>query len=478
MTKAAFTPARDILTLGDAFYDEVDAAGFPKHIIRFRNQRWAERVGLDGLTDEDWANHFGRFQKLAGSLDKPLALRYHGHQFRVYNPDIGDGRGFLFAQCRDVKDNRLLDFGTKGSGQTPYSRFGDGRLTLKGGVREVLATEQLEALGVYTSKSFSLIETGEALTRHDEPSPTRSSVLVRLSHSHIRYGMFQRLAYFSLADEMIALVDYVLARYVPDAPAPEAVLEERVSALLDHAVRGAARLAACYMAAGFVHGVLNTDNINITAESFDYGPWRFAPTYDLAFTAAYFDDYGLYAYGRQAEALHWNVYQLAKALLTIVPKEVVVPVLETFPEHFENELVAAIFRRLGLKPAGDEQANLALLQAMERFLIDTKMGLERFYFDLYGGNLSEARRAASPAANTYEGDAARPLLDLLPRFQAAETAQNTLKHPYFTDSDPCTMLIDEVETIWEAIDERDDWGPFNAKIAAIRRMGEAYGQAV
>jgi len=478
MTQAAFTPARDILTLGDAFYDEVEAAAFPQHIIRFRNQRWAERVGLDGLTDEEWAAHFGRFQPLPGSLEKPLALRYHGHQFRVYNPDIGDGRGFLFGQARDVKDGRLLDFGTKGSGQTPYSRFGDGKLTLKGGVREVLATEQLEALGVYTSKTFSLIETGEALTRHDEPSPTRSAVLVRLSHSHIRYGTSQRLAYFSLADEMIALVDYSLARYVPDAPGPEAALEERVSALLDHAVKGATRLVSSYMAAGFVHGVLNTDNINITAESFDYGPWRFAPTYDLAFTAAYFDDYGLYAYGRQAEAFHWNVYQLAKALLTIVPKEVVVPVLETFPEHFEDELVSAIFRRLGLKPAGDEQTNLAFLQAMERFLIDSKMGLERFYFDWYGGNLSEARRAASPAANTYAGEDARPLLDLLPRFQPADTAAQNLKHPYFADAAPCTMLIDEVETIWDAIDERDDWEPFNDKIKAIRRMGEAYGYAV
>ena len=112
----------------------------------------------------------------------------------MYNPDIGDGRGFLFAQLRDG-DGRLLDLGTKGSGQTPYSRFGDGRLTLKGGVREVLATEMLEALGVETSKTFSLIETGEALERNDEPSPTRSAVLVRLQHSHIRIGTFQRLAY-------------------------------------------------------------------------------------------------------------------------------------------------------------------------------------------------------------------------------------------------------------------------------------------
>ena len=476
MTKAEYQPAQDILTLGEAFYDAVEPADFPKHIIRFRNQRWAERVGLDDLSDAEWINHFGRFQPLPGSLPNPLALRYHGHQFRVYNPDIGDGRGFLFAQLRDVEDHRLLDLGTKGSGQTPYSRFGDGKLTLKGGVREVLATEQLEALGVYTSKSFSLIETGEALTRNDEPSPTRSSVLVRLSHSHIRYGTFQRLAYFSLADEMIQLTDYVLARYVPDAPGPETALEERVSALLDHAVKGAARLVSSYMAAGFVHGVLNTDNINITAESFDYGPWRFAPTYDLAFTAAYFDEYGLYAYGRQAEALHWNVYQLAKALLTIVPKEVVTPVLETFPEHFENELVSAIFRRLGVVPAEDEQRNLALLQAMERFLIDTKVGLERFYFDWYGGSLSEGRRDKSSAANTYAGEDAAPLREQIAAFQPSDAARQNLAHPYFAEENPCTMLIDEVEAIWAAIDERDDWEPFNAKIASIRRMGEAYGR--
>lgn len=475
MTEAHYKPERAVLTLGDAFYDPVEAAQFPKHILRFRNQRWAERVGLGDLGDEMWLNHFGRFQPLPDNLEQPLALRYHGHQFRVYNPDIGDGRGFLFAQLRDGKDNRLLDLGTKGSGQTPYSRFGDGRLTLKGGMREVLATEQLEALGVDTSKSFSLIETGEELTRHDEPSPTRSSVLVRLSHSHIRYGTFQRLAYFSLADEMIALVDYVLERYVSGAPGPGLALEERVSRLLDHAVAGAARLAASYMAAGFVHGVLNTDNINITAESFDYGPYRFAPTYDLAFTAAYFDEYGLYAYGRQAEALHWNVYQLAKALLTIVPKEVLTPVLECFPQYFEDALVASIFERLGLTPK-DDQSNLALLQAMERFLIDTRIGLDRFYFDWYGGSLSETRRANSPAANTYEGDDCKPFREAVAAFEPSEAARANLEHVYFADPGPCSLLIDEIETIWSAIDQNDDWEPFNAKINAIRRMGEAYSR--
>ena len=188
-------------TIADFIANPVQAADFPQQILRFRNDRAAGSVGLDGLDDQSWTDHFGRFEPLPGNLPHPLALRYHGHQFRVYNPDIGDGRGFTFAQLRDDR-GRLLDLGTKGSGTTPYSRFGDGRLTLKGGVREVLATEMLQALGVNTSKSFSLIETGEQLHRGDEPSPTRSAVLVRLSHGHIRIGSFQRLGTLGLTNEM------------------------------------------------------------------------------------------------------------------------------------------------------------------------------------------------------------------------------------------------------------------------------------
>ncbi len=147
----------------------------PKHELRFRNQRWANRIGLGELDPSEWEGHFARFEPLPQNLEKPLALRYHGHQFDVYNPTLGDGRGFLFAQVQDDA-GRLLDLGTKGSGKTPWSRGADGRLTLKGGVREVLATEMLEALGVNTSKSFSLFETGEMLERGDEPSPTQSSL--------------------------------------------------------------------------------------------------------------------------------------------------------------------------------------------------------------------------------------------------------------------------------------------------------------
>ena len=144
--KVSYKADPAIKQLGPDFYDPVAAADFPKTILRYRNDAAARSVGLNKLSDEDWVSHFGRFNPLKENLPEPLAMRYHGHQFQHYNSDLGDGRGFLFAQMRD-ETNRLMDFGTKGSGQTPYSRQGDGRLTLLGGVREVLATSCL----LYTS---------------------------------------------------------------------------------------------------------------------------------------------------------------------------------------------------------------------------------------------------------------------------------------------------------------------------------------
>ena len=198
-------------------FSRVTPADFPKCVIRYQNSAWAKRLGFEDWLGDDaeWIARFGCFQRIKGSLDAPLALAYHGHQFGVYNPEIGDGRGFLYAQIEDPVDGRLLDFGTKGSGQTPYSRTADGRLTLKGAVREILATEMLDALGVNTSKTFSIIETGEALQRHDEPSPTRSAVMVRLNHGHIRIGSFQRLAYLQDQETLERLLDMPLKPIIP-----------------------------------------------------------------------------------------------------------------------------------------------------------------------------------------------------------------------------------------------------------------------
>jgi uncharacterized protein YdiU (UPF0061 family) len=456
MTEYRAEPA--ILALGPDFYDPVAPADFPQGILRFRNDRAAARVGLDDLADDRWVRHYGRFEPLPGNLPQPLALRYHGHQFRVYNPDIGDGRGFLFAQLRDDA-GRLMDLGTKGSGQTPYSRFGDGRLTLKGGVREVLATEMLEALGVDTSQTFSLVETGEALERNDEPSPTRGAVLVRLQHSHIRIGTFQRLAYFDETENLAKLTDYCLAHYYGGA-------EGGSAALLDHVSREAARLAASYIAAGFVHGVLNSDNIAITGQSFDYGPWRFTPFWDGAFTAAYFDHAGLYAFGRQPEAIHWDLVQLAASLRSIAPAEALTPALEAFPERFQAALVAAIFRRLGVRPMETER-DAALLVALEEGLAAKTVEIDRFFFDWRGG----VRRGPSPADDAYAG---AEFAGWKRALEGYEGVPDALTHPYWSDPSPCSMHIDEVEAIWSRIDTDDDWSALHDKVAAVRRMGEAH----
>ena len=451
----SWRPARTIRDLGPAFYDEVHAAAFPQTILRFRNDRAAAEAGLDGLSDAEWIAHFGRFAPLGGSLETPLALRYHGHQFRTYNPDLGDGRGFLFAQLTDDR-GRLMDLGTKGSGTTPWSRAGDGRLTLKGAVREVLATEMLEALGVDTSRTLSVIETGEALERGDEPSPARSAVLVRLSHGHIRYGSFQRLAALGDTGGMARLTAYVLENYFGESGAADPY-----ATLIDHAVTNAATQAAAMMAAGFIHGVLNTDNINITGECFDYGPYRFAPAWDPDFTAAYFDHHGLYGFGRQPEALQWNVFQLAGALHLIAPLHSLRPALAAFGDRYTAALTAALLKRLGVVPKHDTRDRV-LAEVMVTALDASRASLDRFWFDWRGGRLR-------PGAVDYGAPEFAPFVAAVAVYDSVVS----LDHRYWSDPIPCGLPIAEIEAIWSRIAAADDWIAFDDKVAAIRRMGAA-----
>src|SRR4051794_27623849 len=319
----------------------------------------------------------------------------------------------------------------KGSGRTPWSRGGDGRLTLKGGVRELLATDMLEALGVETSKTFSLIETGEALARGDEPSPTRSSVLVRLSHSHVRIGTFQRFAFLREEERLRRLLDYTVQTYVPEVWREDEAA--RAAAFLGRVCANVARLGAQWMAAGFVHGVLNTDNVNVTGESFDYGPWRFLPAYDPAFTAAYFDETGLYAYGRQAEALAWALVRLGGCLLPLAGQEELEGALAAYWPTVKRELGAGFRRRLGLLPANEER-ELALVDALYNFLLETQAPFEQPLFDGRGGLLSAARAARTPSAEHSAAPIFPPGRAARDGFEPAPYAR--LDHPYFASERP------------------------------------------
>jgi uncharacterized protein YdiU (UPF0061 family) len=464
-----YRPSTAHTELGPGFYDPVEAARFPAHVLRYRNQRWAEAVGLGGLSDDEWIGHFSRFRPLPDNLAEPLALRYHGHQFRTYNPELGDGRGFLFAQGFD-DEGRLLDLSTKGSGQTPYSRFGDGRLTLKGGVREVLATALLEAFGVYTSKSFSLIETREALQRNDEPSPTRSSVLVRLSHSHIRFGTFQRLLAENDQARIARLVAHCVRHYHPKAARGGDVTKE-APALLEAAARASGAMVAEWMAAGFVHGVLNTDNCVITGESFDYGPWRFLPRYDPGFTAAYFDQTGLYAFGRQPGAIAWNLERFAECLTLVAPVADLEDALRTYAPAFHEGLRRAVSARLGVKQAGEAEDD-ELAAAFFQFLLKSQALFERTMFDWHGGAARKAFAMAGPQASLYQGEAFDRLFAALSAHEPVPP--NDEAAAYFQGDGPATLLIEEVEGLWAPIAERDDWSLFRAKLDGIELARKAY----
>ncbi|MFS0740969.1 YdiU family protein [Brevundimonas sp. 3P9-tot-E] len=476
----AYRPEPRFFDLGADYGDAVKAADFPQTILRLRNDRAAAQVGLETLSDAEWLAHFGRFEPLPGQPG-PVAMRYHGHQFRVYNPDIGDGRGFLAAQMREVSGaqaasdsalpGRLLDLGTKGSGQTPWSRHADGRLTLKGGMREALAAAMLDSLGVPTCRILSLIETGENLERHDEPSPTRAAVMVRLSHSHIRFGTFQRAAYYGRKDQIEALMEHARSLYHP------AVAPGDAAGFLAAVVEASAALTAKWIAAGFVHGVLNTDNLNVTGESFDYGPWRFLPHYEPGFTAAYFDQNGLYAFARQPEAVFWNLTQLAGCLKLIADAEpqvaVLTEALNGFGPAYIRHLRAAFLNRLGVQSLG-EAADQRLLDATLALAREKKEALrwEPIFFDWFGGFSSAARALGGVRGKTYQGEAFDAFRFALMEHEPDRPER--LEHPMFAAPEPEEMLIDEVEALWSAIDTADFWAPLQAKLARLEAAKKAW----
>ncbi|MBD2629064.1 protein adenylyltransferase SelO [Trichormus variabilis] len=448
-------------SLGSDYYDEVTAAEFPQHILRWRNNALLPRLGLDPqvVKDEDFITAFGKFQGR-----KPLlALRYHGYQFGEYNSRLGDGRGFLYGQVRGT-DGELYDFGTKGSGTTPYSRGGDGMLTLKGGVREVLAAEALHRLGVRTSRCLSMIETGLGLWRGDEPSPTRSSVMIRMSKSHIRFGTFERLHYLKRPDLTKKLLDHVIETYYQHLNSEH----DKYALFYAELVKRVAELVAQWMAAGFCHAVLNTDNMSITGESFDYGPYAFIPTYDLSFTAAYFDYYKRYCYSQQPGICKLNLELLQEPLKAVIDIGDLQTGLSKFAEYYLAEYRTLMLKKLGFEDLQFAEAD-ELLQLTITFLQDSQIGYHQFFSDMARTFDSKWRDEPAFVMNASE---------IIPALGASAIFDNwcVLYHQILNHFDPNQMdiiartlakynpqtalLRPVIESIWEPIAQEDNWQPF------------------
>ncbi|NJK30436.1 MAG: YdiU family protein [Acaryochloris sp. SU_5_25] len=462
-----FEPAFE--SLGDRFYDRVTAAEFPHHILRFRNNAVLAQVGLDPqqVTDIDFIEALGQFQ----GREPLLALGYHGYQFGDYNPRLGDGRGFLYGQVRGRK-GELYDLGTKGSGTTPYSRGADGRLTLKGGVREVLAAEALHHLGVRTSRCFSLIETGEALWRGDEPSPTRSSVMVRFSRSHIRFGTFERLHTLGRVDLIQTLLDHVMEYYYPHLWQQSDAYPQFYTEL----VKRTAELVAQWMSVGFCHAVLNTDNMSITGESFDYGPYAFIESYDVNFTAAYFDHFGRYRYGNQPTICHWNLEMLQRPLAAIIPQVDLDAGLDQFQQHYYKAYRQRMLSKLGFASSDSPQAEDLLVLTLD-FLQRSQIGYHDFFAELRrhfnetwrvdpGHIFSESDLLTPPPWQTQLEQWRQLYHRVLQQYPEAEilAIKQRLQH-----HNPLTVITRPlIEAVWEPIVVEDNWQPFNNLVQRLQ----------
>ncbi|MCT0211992.1 YdiU family protein [Synechococcus sp. CS-1326] len=485
-----FEPA--VESLGPQHWDVVKAASFPLSRLRFRNDALLQQLGLDAasISDADFEAAYGRFE----ARTPLLALRYHGYQFGTYNPCLGDGRGFLYGQLRD-RHGALHDLGSKGSGTTPWSRGGDGRLTLKGGVRELIASEALHRLGVTTSRTLSLVETGEELWRGDEPSPTRSSVMVRLARTHLRFGTCERLLYLRKPQQLEQLLRHVVAVYYPHLalahPATgKAGAVPQLLAFYGELVERVAQLAAEWMVAGFTHGVLNTDNMSLAGESFDYGPFAFLDTWDPGFTAAYFDQSGLYAYGQQPLICHQNLRLLQEPLAMLLPRPDLEVRLERFAPTYDRHYRHCLMRRLGFEAtagapidgggacSGDGSGDRPdLVPLTLQLLAAWPVAYGSFFAALADriatGGLPPEPDALAPFLVGAVEPPHRPWQDWRDGWWAWSHGLSSEQQAAIPTSLrrwnlPLTPVRAEVERLWEAIDQRDDWQPLQDWLALIR----------
>ncbi len=488
--------------LGPEYWDVVEAAVFPRTSLRFRNDALLRQLGLDPGTVQDrhLEEAYGRF----AGRSPLLALRYHGHQFGTYNPCLGDGRGFLYGQLRD-RHGQLQDLGSKGSGTTPWSRGGDGRLTLKGGVRELIAAEALQRLGVSTSRTLTLIETGEELWRRDEPSPTRSAVMVRMARTHLRFGTCERLLHLRRPAQLVRLLEHVVHHHYPEVAAAHpggpggGDQQARLLAFYGALVERVAQLAADWMVAGFTHGVLNTDNMSLAGESFDYGPYAFLDRWDPGLTAASFDHDGLYAYGRQPAVCHKNLRLLQEPLAMLLPRAGLEAQLERFAAACDRRYRAGLLRRLGLAAVsgrpdagpGSSAADSDLPDPVPltlQLLSDWDVGYGSFFTGLAAqvqqrGIPETAEEltpcvAAAPEPPRQAWLAWREAWWLWSRALAARplgaaAIQRNLRQWNLSET-PIRPLI---ETLWEAIDQRDDWQPLQRWLAGVLQAASSEADA-
>ncbi|WP_237055733.1 protein adenylyltransferase SelO [Microbulbifer sediminum] len=347
--------------LGDAFGSRVAPAPFEHPHLIHANPAVMAELGIDPAEagNPAWAEYGCGKRLFHGS--RPFAMKYTGHQFGVYNPDLGDGRALLLGELE--RDGRLWELHLKGAGKTPYSRFGDGRAVLRSTIREYLAGEALHGLGIPTTRALSIVGSDEPVARERVET---GAMLIRVAETHIRFGHFEYFFYTKQLEALHRLLAFTCRRFLPEAADLSAA--EQAEALLRFTTRRSAEVAAAWQAVGFAHGVLNTDNMSIIGDTFDFGPYGFLDDYEPGFICNHSDHTGRYAFEQQPGVVLWNLNALAHALSAFVSADTLKDCLEEFQPLLIEEYASRMRAKLGLEHAeeGDQHLCAELLQLLER----------------------------------------------------------------------------------------------------------------
>ncbi len=329
----------------EGFYAASEPVTVPSPKLLYFNHALAEQMGLDSLpADDKLASIFSGNALPAGA--RPIAQVYAGHQFGQFNPQLGDGRALIIGEILDRQQQRI-DICLKGSGQTPFSRGGDGKAALGPMLREVLIAEAMYALGIPTTRSLAVVGTGEKVFR-DLPEP--GAVLTRTAASHIRIGTFAFFAAREQYDKVKQLANYCIVRHDPALSDDNAKYLKFLQACIERQ----AQLIAQWMGVGFIHGVMNTDNMTIAGETIDYGPCAFMENYDPKTVFSSIDHQGRYAYGNQPAIAQWNLARLAETLLPLIDEdkdrsvELATEALNAFADQYQLALRKIMRQKLGL----------------------------------------------------------------------------------------------------------------------------------
>ncbi|GAB2867155.1 protein adenylyltransferase SelO [Nocardioides pacificus] len=344
------------------------------------NEPLAAELGLDA----DALRGTDGLRLLVGNLvpdgASPVAQAYAGHQFGGFSPRLGDGRALLLGELEST-DGRLRDLHLKGSGRTPFARGGDGLAAVGPMLREYVVSEAMHALGIPTTRSLAVVATGRPVRRE---SVLPGAVLARVASSHLRVGTFQFARATGETDLLSRLVDHAVARHHPQA----AGTDHRARALFDAVVSTQASLVAQWMLVGFIHGVMNTDNMTISGESIDYGPCAFMEAYDPGTVYSSIDEGGRYAYGNQPGIAQWNLARLAEALLPLLHDDqeqaiaIATESLGAFAPQYDAAFTAGLRAKLGLPPGLDDALVRSLADDLFALLRDNHVDLTSFFRSL------------------------------------------------------------------------------------------------